>query len=99
MGCEAWVVQQPDPDEFYPRYRWEDDSGYSEDLTFEEGDAICIDPFEDCWMPVYGEFIRYVTDTIAEIYLPPRSDDAWPTHCLTMPEGNYYIHEGYLKPH
>lgn len=71
------------------------------DYEFSEGQAITIDPFRDVdseafmFWPIYGEFIEYVTDDIAKVYIPPGNDDSvW----FREDAGEYLIHEGYLTP-
>lgn len=95
---ERWVEQQPDTDKFEATYRWERGEEWPEDMTFEQGDAICIDPFDRLWLSVYGTFVEYVTDDVAKVYIPPPSDDVWPNHWFDMSEGEYLIHQGYITP-
>ena len=89
-------------------YRHEPDQGWKEEkykhlVDFEQGDHICIDPFsrmtvhdsQVLW-PVFGEFVEYVTEDIAKVYIPEGSEDSntW----FNEPEGEYLIHEAYLTP-
>lgn len=80
-----------------------DDPRSSNLVEYEEGDYVCIDPFTDSdgnsrslW-PVYCEFVRYVTDEIAEVKIGPESEESSHTW-FKYPAGNYLIHEGYITP-
>lgn len=86
-------------------YRWERDEGWQEEFVFEEGDFIVIDPFshddpdnKSRWTwPIFGEFVEYVTDDIAKIYVPEKSGNSQASW-FPWGEGEYVIHEGYLTP-
>lgn len=90
-------------------YRWERDEGWEKDehqhlVEFEEGDAVCIDPFSDRlrnapnYWPIYCTFLEYVTEDIAKVYVPPDADDTKDRTWFNEGEGEYLIHEGYLTP-
>lgn len=95
-------------------YRWERDRWWPKDRddpsapTFENGDAVVIDPFsclrvEDTpyLREVYATFIEYANDDIAKVYIPPERDEEDSDKWLTWfkgGEGVYLIHEGYLTP-
>lgn len=83
-------------------YRWEGGRDWDKEITFESGDYICIDPFTfrdkdatHLW-PIYCEFVEYVTENIAKVYIPETVEDTnvWFRHG----EGEYLIHEGYITP-
>lgn len=86
-------------------YRWERENSlpHYHVLTFEEGDAVAIDPFKDrasgattLW-PIFGTFLEYETEDIARVFIGPKSNQECPVWFDEEP-GEYYIHEGYLTP-
>lgn len=80
------------------RYRWEVyDWSENNRMNFENGQSVVFEPIPE--LPsVFCTFVQYVNDDIVEIKIPPESDNPPKHSWFVEPDGNYYVHRGYIRP-
>ena len=77
------------------------------EYTFSPEQPIAINPFQRTAFSdrglflssVFGEFVEYVTDDVAKVYIPPEAnnstvDATW----FNEDEGYYLLHESFITP-